>query len=554
MKGASVTEAGYSFEDKKKDAHRAFENAKRYHVELGEIWKHYAPFRQPTSQRSPAAGSRMEGAKRTADLYDGTGPSAQFAFVSHMKAEWMPAFEPFFKLENGPLYKLAETSEDARNDRAARLQDITDVIHALTSRIRATSTDEMFHDYFAGTGAMVLTKGPKSDPIRGFAVPAAEIALETGAFGTPDRRFWRRRWPVRQIPQLFPRAGLSDDLNRVLKEDRNTPVEITQYSYWCEEGSESEHGWKFCVWSDRDKDKPLWETRTRSARWITPRMFVVPGESMGRGLAHIGLPFVKTVNKARELALRAAAFALLGLWTRRNDGVFNPDTAALVPGAFWKVASNGSGGFGPTIQRLDVAKDFNISSIVINDEREQIRRVLLDDELPEISDRVRSPTEIAGRMRRYDRNRGGATTRFAYEGVHPFVEACVDILAEHNLLPGRLKVDDIITQALVTAPAAAAQRTDRVERMVSWLQIVVGLVGPQAMQLIAAIEDIIPQIGRDLGVDEKFIRKKAETELLKQLIDEAVRAALEQAKTSKDMPAPQPAEPAPGNEYMNGGF
>lgn len=540
----------YTFEDKQRDARTAFDNARRYQAELAEIWKYFSPFRQPTSDRAPQVVNKTEGARRTNELLDGTGPSAQFAFVSHMKAEWMPAFEPFFKLENGPVYKVAEKDEEKINQRAEQLQAITDVIHALTSKIRATSTDEMFHDYFAGTGCMVLTKGPKGDPIRGFAVPSGEIALETGAFGTPDRRFWRRRWPVRQIPELFPRAKISDRLNQRLKSNRNSLVEVTQYSYW----DHIEERWKFCVWTDVDTQNELWVTSTRSARWITPRMFVAPGENMGRGLAHIGLPFVKTVNKARELALRAAAFSLLGLWTRRHDGVFNPDTAAMIPGAMWKVGSNGSGGYGPTIQRLDVAKDFNISSIVINDEREQIRRVLLDDELPEISDRVRSPTEIAGRMRRYDRNRGGATTRFAFEGVHPFVEACVDILGEHNLLPENLTVDQIATYASVTAPAAAAQRTDRVERIVSYMQILVGLVGPEAMKIVTVIEDILPQLGRDLGVDEKYLRKRTEAKLLQQVIDEAVRNALEQAKAAKDMPPPAAEEMPPEQQYMNGGF
>jgi hypothetical protein len=545
----------YTLADMKNDAKRAFDNADRFHGELRDIWKYFSPFRQPTNERAQQVSGKAVGAKRTNELYDGTGPSAQFAFVSHMKAEWMPAFEPFCKVENGLLYKASERDKEKLNARAEQLQGLTDVIHGLTMKIRATSTDEMFHDYFAGTGSMILTKGPKNDPIRGFATPAAEIALESGAFGMPDRRFWRRKWPVRHIPQLFPKATISDDLNRLLKEDRNLEVEVTQYSYWDARGeNENDHSWRFCVYTDRCEGKPLWHPRMRSSRWLTPRMFVVPGESMGRGLAHIGLPFVKTVNKARELALRAAAFALLGLWTRRHDGVFNPDTAAMIPGAMWKVASNGSGGFGPTIQRLDVAKDFNISTVVINDEREQIRRVLLDDELPEISDRVRSPTEIAGRMRRYDRNRGGATTRFAYEGVYPFVEGCVDILAEHNLLPSGLQLDDIITQAVVTAPAAAAQRTDRVERMVSAVQIAIGLVGPQAAQLIYAIEDIIPQIARDLGVDEKFIRKKTEVDLLKQLIDQAVRAALEQQKAAKDAPPVEQPEVAPEQAYMNGGF
>lgn len=544
-----MAEERYTLADKQKDAKAAFDKARRYHGELHEIYRYYSPFRQPTTERSPSSGKGMEGAKRTSDILDGTGPSSQFAFVSNMKADWMPAFEEFFKLENGPLYKLG-ASQDDQSKRTVQLQAIGDVIHSLTQRIRATSTDEMFHDYFAGTGAMVLTKGPKDDPIRGFAVPAAEIALETGAMGTPDRTYWERNWPARQIPEIFPKATIPPGLARTLKDDRNKLVKVTQYSYWCPD----EETWRFSVWTSADADKEIWHQMTRSRRWITPRMFVIPGEGMGRGLAHIGLPFVKTVNKARELALRAAAFALLGLWTRRHDGVFNPDTAAMIPGAMWNVASNGSGGLGPSIQRLDVAKDFNISTIVIKDEREQIRRVLLDDELPEMSDRVRSPTEIAGRMRRYDRNRGGATTRFAFEGVVPFVQASVDILAEHRLLPGKLKVDDILTRAVVAAPAASAQRTDKVERMVSWLQMMAGLVGPQMMGLIAEIEEIMPQLARDLGIDERFIRQKTKVEQLKHLIDTAVKGALEQQKAAKDQPPVEQPQAAPEQPYLNGGF
>jgi hypothetical protein len=43
------------------------------------------------------------------------------------------------------------------------------------------------------------------------------------------------------------------------------------------------------------------------------------------------LPTIKTVNKAQELTLKAAAIQLLGIWGFRAGGTFNPDTVRLGP-------------------------------------------------------------------------------------------------------------------------------------------------------------------------------------------------------------------------------
>lgn len=542
--------SGYSIEDKHADAGLIWQRASRYHAELREIWTYFTPFRQPTTDRQPERGAGGEGTKRTTGLYDSTGPSAAFSFVSNMKADWMPAFEPFFKLQNGPLFPGQADEAKKRNE---GLQKLTDVIHGLTQKIRATTTDEMFSDLFAGTGAMVMSKGPKSrEPIRAFAVPTAEIAIEDGPWGDAERIVWRRNFKARHVEQRWPDGDFPLPLSELFKtaQGRNADVLVTQYTWW----DAKEERFRLSVWCDRDK-KEFHTESSLTNPWIIPRVFKVPGESFGRGFGHLGLPGVKTVNKARELALHAAAFALLGLWMYRHDNVFNPKTASMKPGAFWKVQSTG-GPLGPTIQRLDIPRNFDISTVVINDEREQIRRVLLDDELPELTDRVRSPTEIAGRMRRYDRNRGGATTRLAFELVTPFVQRAVDILNEHGMLPGGLDIDNVLTQAIVSAPAAAAQRTDKVERTVSWLQMMQGLFGPQIAALNANIETILADMGRDLGIDEKYIRSKTEADHLKALIDGAVQQALEaQRKAERGQPkAPPPTPDEQAQSYVNGAY
>lgn len=543
----------YAFEDKRSDAKLAFDRARRYHAELKEIHRYFTPFRAPTSERSPDTGGTSEGGARTHQIYDGTGPSSAFAFVSNMKADWMPALQEFFKLQNGPLY-VGNNAED----RAVALGKVTDVVHALTRKVRATVIDQTFADLFCGTGHVVLQPGDRTrEPIRGFAPPVLETAIEAGPYDDIERWFWQRRHKARHIERLFEKEiKVGQRLGALLRDSatRDQDVTVVQYTYWDARST----SFRFCAWVEEGDQEAILEDEMMTAPWITPRMFVVPGEPFGRGLGHLGLPFVKTVNKARELALRAAAFALLGLWTRRNDGIFNPQTAKMVPGAMWKVASNASGGLGKSIERLDIPHNFDISTVIIKDEREQIRRVLLDDELPELTDRVRSPTEIAGRMRRYERNRGGATTRLAFELVAPFVQRSVDILAEHKLLPVDLRVDQILTEAAISAPAAAAQNTDKIERIVSWLQIMTGLVGPQMTALVAKVEEIMPEIGRYAGVDEKFVRRKTEAEMLKQLIEATVQqkiaAMKEEARNQPPAETPAGPEPVAAQPYLNGGF
>lgn len=542
----------YTLEDKQADAFDAFDRARLYHGELREIYRYFMPFRLPSVTQAPVSVSGIapaEGDRRLQAIFDSTGPAAAFAFVSNMKADWMPAFDDFFKLQNGPLY----VGQDAAQRNEA-LQNVTRVAHAMLAKVRL-GADEMFSDLFAGTGAMYVKKGKrKGGPFAGIAVPTTEIALDNGPDGDTDRWFWRRKYKIRHLEQAWPDGKFSDAMAARMREKRgglgvDNTVEVTQYTYW----NPATEMFNLSVWCDLDQKCEFHTEQMRVTPWVTPRFLVVPGETMGRGLAHLGLPGVKTLNKARELALRAAAFALLGLWVRRNDGVFNPKTAVMAPGRMWKVAY--ADGPLKSISRLDIPANFDVSTIIIKDERDQLRRVLLDDEMPDLKDSVRTPTEIAGRMRRYERNRGGATTRLALELVTPLVQRTVDLMAQEGMLPKDLEVDQVLTEAVVAAPAASALKTDRVEKVTSWLQIMQGLFGPDIAALNAKVEEILPQIARDLGIDEKFIRSKTEAEQLKALIGAQVQKAVQQERDAqKAAPAAPPAdETGPGQQYLNGG-
>jgi hypothetical protein len=174
---------------------------------------------------------------------------------------------------------------------------------------------------------------------------------------------------------------------------------------------------------------------------------------------------------------------------------------------------------------------------VIKDERETLNKILLNDELPDMNDPVKSATEIAGRLRRYARMKGGSGSRLSYELVTALVERVIDIMHGRNLLGGLPKgfaIDELVSKVVITAPAAAAQRAGDVERAANWIQMITMMLGPQAALLAAKVEELAPQMGRWLGVEEKFIRSRSERKQLTDLVAQIVAQQQQAAQKPPD--------------------
>jgi hypothetical protein len=524
--------------DMRDECTKAFTDLRSYYNELQSIYRYMMPWRQSTIERAPEGGGTTEGQSFADYIFDATGVSAAANYAGTMLADWMPQHQEFLKLAPGPF--IPDGAE--KDQLALGLEKLTAMVHAVSARPQITAL-EMFYDHFGGTGAMFLGKGDKRTIVNSAAVPINELALRNGPWGDPWFHFWKRKYPHRDLPALWPDGKVSDDLARAIREKPTDLCEIVQHTYYDAPANK----WRLVVWACTDKEEapPIWEEEFDTCPWMTPRMFVMPGETMGRGLAHLALPFVKTANRGRELALKAAILAILGIWLQRNDHVFNPKTAVFEPGAMWKVATTG-GPLGPSLARLPVPQDFDISTVVMQEERDQIRRVLLDDELPDEQDPVRSATEVAGRLRRYQRRRGGTGARLPHELHTPYARRVIEILISHGLVKDRVDIDEIVTRCIVTAPAAAAQKTDKVEAWVSYVQIIAMLFGPQAAMLMTKIQ-AIPEMGRNLGLPEHLLPQKDDLEKIEQALKTA--AAQQAAMAEQANAKPQ----APGAQLVNGG-
>ena len=278
--------------------------------------------------------------------------------------------------------------------------------------------------------------------------------------------------------------------------------------------------------------------------WVVSRYMKVPGEVMGRGPLVTAIPDIKTLNKTLELLLKNASLAISGVYTAADDGVINPNSIKIQPGAIIPVARNG-GPQGASLAPLPRSGDFNVSQIVINDLRMNIKKTLLDDTLPPDNMSARSATEIVERMKELAQNMGAAFGRLITETMVPIIRRTLQIMDEKGLIQLPLKVNGLEIKVVPISPLAKAQNLDEVNEVMQFFQIANAL-GPGGMAEIKP-DAIAAFVGDKLGIAAKLRNTEEEKQQIQQ---EAIALAQSQMMGPQQSPgqaasqAPPPEEPA----------
>jgi len=230
------------------------------------------------------------------------------------------------------------------------------------------------------------------------------------------------------------------------------------------------------------------------------------------------------------------------VYTAADDGVLNPNTVKLVPGAIIPVARNG-GPQGPALQALPRSGDFNVSQLVINDLRSNIKRILLDESLPPDNMSARSATEIVERMKELAQNLGSAFGRLINETMIPLVAKILEVMDERGLIDMPLRVNGLEVKVVPVAPLAMAQNMEEVNAILQYTQLMVsGQFGSDG-QLALKNDAVVDYIGDKLGVPA-IVRNTREERAV--LMEEAQQIQQQQAMAqAMAMQAQQGALPAP---------
>jgi hypothetical protein len=415
-------------------------------------------------------------------------------------------------------------------DRHIEVQAVLDTYSdKMFSVLRQSNFDlamgEFLLDLAVGTAVMLVQPGDETTPIRFTSVPQYLVAIEEGAHGKVDNVYRRMRLKAEAITQHWLDAEISPRLARAIEEKPTEEIELVESTIL--DASQGEY--HYCViWPD-GKEKIVHRTM-RSSPWIVARYMKVAGEVYGRGPLVTAIPDIKTLNKTLELLLKNASLSIAGVYTAADDGVLNPQTIRIVPGAIIPVARNG-GPQGDSLKMLPRSGDFNVSQIVINDLRMNVKKILLDDTLPPDNMSARSATEIAERMRELSQNLGSAFGRLITETMVPLIARVMYVMDDQGLIDMPLRVNGLEVKVIPVSPIAQAQNMGDIEKITQWVQIASSL-GPEG-QMAVRTGGVADYIADKLGVPAN-LRTTPEERM----------QMMEQAAQMAQMAAQQGMEPA----------
>jgi hypothetical protein len=442
------------------------------------------------------------GNKKMTRVFDSTAINSTQRFANRLQSGIFPPQRKWCRLESGP---------DIPADRREQAMAILDVYNEkMFTVIKQSNFDiaigEFLLDLAVGTAGMLVLPGDDVQPINFIPVPMFLISYEEGANGMVDKVYRRMRMKAESISQQWKDAEFPTEVAQRIATKPTDEIELLEATVYDPDRGD----WCYHVIDKVSKEELVYR-RMKSSPWIISRYSKIAGEIYGRGPLLTALPDIKTLNKTLELVLKNASLAISGVYTAADDGVLNPQTVKLVPGAIIPVARNG-GPQGESLKPLARAGDFNVSQIVIQDLRANIKRVLLDESLPPDNMSARSATEVVERMKELAQNLGSAFGRLINETMVPLVARILSVMDERGLIDLPLQVNGLEVKVSPVAPLAMAQNMEEINNIMQFMQITQTL-GPEG-QIAVKTGDLIDFLGDKLGVPSSVRNTSAEREFL----------------------------------------
>ena len=497
---------------------------------LEEAYELAAPMRNPYETRSLSPGSR-----RKDRVFDSTLQQSLFRFSSRLQSEITPPLQKWASLIPGPL-----VPPDLLDELKRDLEILRDAFFAV---LFASNWDTAVHEYYLdlgfGTAAMLVLEGDDVTPIHFIVVPQPFFALEEGPYGSISAIFRKRKMSIRNIEPTWKdifehedAAGKPDGWDRWVEDKGDDKIEVQDITYIDFETGQ----WRYdVVITDAIANSGKAETRIVARDydenpWIISRWSRNAFEVQGRGPVLHALPDAKVLNRTKELVLKNASLAIAGMWTAVDDGVLNPNTIVIKPGAVIPVGSNG-GGRGPSLQSLHSGTDFDVSQLIIDDHVLAVKRALFDDQLPPETGAVRSATEILQRAQELQSMIESPFARLHQEFVRPLFQRVLSVLGRKGLLGkfAKVVVDGSVIDIQVTSQLAQAENIKSLNNYVQLLELSQTLLGEEVTRLGIKVEDAPAFMAERLGVDSSLIRTQEERQLI-------------QARAQADLAAQQEAE------------
>ena len=441
-------------------AGKGFSKARERRANWEMLWRDCFAFAQP-SRIDCLNFSASAGRIGTADLFDATAVDGVQQLAASLLAELTPPWSKWFGFIPGP-----DVEDDDRDDLALMLDQASTRIQGHFDRSNfAVEMHQCFLDLATiGTATLLFEEAPMGDPsaFRFTAVPAAEMYLDGDNNGFIRRQYRRTTSTIEAIRDRFPYACVWDELLEGNHSNGNETIELIEHVETL--FGQSEYVAFASGLPGHSGTIELNSGVFDGSPFITFRWLKSTGEIYGRSPVMNALPDIKTANKVVELILKNASLAVTGIWLAEDDGVLNPANIRLVPGSIIPKAA-GSSGLTPlqTPGRLDV------SELVLQDLRANIRHTLLTDRLAPLAGARMTATEVMERSAETARLLGAIYGRLQAELLSPLLRRAVAILARRGDIP-QLSIDGSTIELQYRSPLARIQAREELRNVMVFLE------------------------------------------------------------------------------------
>ena len=209
---------------------------------------------------------------------------------------------------------------------------------------------------------------------------------------------------------------------------------------------------------------------------------------------------------------------------------FDKPSGAIIP-----VNSNG-GPRGADLQPLPRSGDPQLSQIVANDLRMNIKKIMLDESLPPDTMSARTALEVAERMKQLSQNLG-ATGRLINETMYPVVRRTLEVMDQLGVIQLPLKVNGLQVKIQPIGEIAMASNMTKVNQVMQYAQIASSL-GPTG-QMTIKVEQIADYIADAMGIPADIRTTYEERMQMQQVMAEQAQMMAQQQQAQQ---APPPQE------------
>ena len=496
---------------------KRFEVAKQHRASWESHWKECYEYALPQRE---VFDQHVEGAKKNTKIYDSTALIGTQRFASRLQSTLVPPFKKWAKLSAG-----TGIPPEFANKIDKQLEVVTDTLFSYINQSNlATEVHEAFLDLAVGTGALLLDEGEGDDLLKFTAVPLKELLVEDGPHGTIETVFRLHKHPARNIKQIWKKGKCSPAVNEMMESKPDELVPIIEATVYNPDKKVYEY-----VIIEENTKHVIFEDYFDVSPWIVFRWAKVAGERYGRGPVMTALPDIKTANQVVKFVLKNAEKEIVGVYTAVDDGVLNPWTVNIKSGAVIPVAAEGS------LSPLQSGGNFNVSELILEDLRENIKKALFHDQLGPIDGPTKSATEVSIRQQELMSDIGSSFGRLQMEFINKLIKRAIDIL-QRNGKVAPIKVGNQEVEIKVISPLAQQQDMDEVNKLAQFIQFAM-MVGEDAVKIGLDLEAFPEHIAKLLGVDPDLVRDKKEREVIKQQMQEeaAMAQAAEAAAQNPEM-------------------